>query len=157
AFDDVVTMAVARLQNDRRLRRQITDAVAPLLATNIPTDSQILFNLIVTPKRRHAFAQTLATLTVRWLTAARQDPVRIRKLERLLFVTLAKMLPLVQPYFGTWAQAALAPYSARELSDLIEAKVSDDLQMIRLNGTLIGGVLGAVFYVLGHAMLGGGF
>lgn len=157
AFDDMVTMTVARLQNDRRLRRQITDAVAPLLATNIPTDSQVLFDLIVTPKRRHAFAQTLATLAVRWLTAARQDPVRIRKLERLLFVTLAKMLPLVQPYFGTWSQAALAPYSARELSDLIEAKVSDDLQMIRLNGTLIGGVLGAVFYVLGHAMLGGGF
>lgn len=42
----------------------------------------------------------------------------------------------------------LDEFSEDEFSDFVEEKVSDDLQMIRINGAIVGGVVGMVLYVV---------
>lgn len=46
----------------------------------------------------------------------------------------------------------LDEFSEDEFSDFVEGKVSDDLQMIRVNGAIVGGVFGMVLYMIIYAV-----
>jgi len=45
-------------------------------------------------------------------------------------------------------RARLDDFSDDELTDFVESKVADDLQMIRINGSVVGGLVGMVLFVL---------
>ena len=49
----------------------------------------------------------------------------------------------------------LNSYSPERLADLIKGKLYHDLQMIRINGSLVGAVLGGLFYVAAQLVQGG--
>ena len=71
-----------------------------------------------------------------------------------------------EPDLKRWAQA-LAPevsqvraqhiadtvrrWDARELSELIELHIGKDLQYIRINGTVVGGAVGLVLFLVSNA------
>jgi len=42
-------------------------------------------------------------------------------------------------------------WDAQELSYLIELNIGKDLQYIRINGTVVGGLVGLVLYLVSHA------
>ena len=46
-------------------------------------------------------------------------------------------------------------YDGQYLADQLESSVWYDLQMIRVNGSLVGALLGAVIYVAMYALKGG--
>ncbi len=46
----------------------------------------------------------------------------------------------------------LDEFSEDEFSDFVEEKVNDDLQMIRVNGAIVGGLAGMVLYIIIYAM-----
>ena len=64
-------------------------------------------------------------------------------------------LPAIQQAIGDSAERALSAYSGREMAELIETNVWHDLQMIRVNGSLMGAVLGALSYAAFYGMSGG--
>ena len=47
----------------------------------------------------------------------------------------------------------VANWDGKELSDKLELEVGKDLQYIRVNGTLVGGLVGVVIYVLTEWLL----
>jgi len=49
---------------------------------------------------------------------------------------------------GKIVQDNLSRYSGAELAAMIEDKAGDDLQMIRINGTIVGGLSGMLLYLL---------
>lgn len=65
-------------------------------------------------------------------------------------VDILKALEDISPALSNWAQEAteteLRKYSGEEIAHLLEGKVYDDVQGIRITGTLIGGILGATFF-----------
>lgn len=52
--------------------------------------------------------------------------------------------------FANLIRSTVGNWEGRELSDKLELEVGKDLQFIRINGTLVGGLVGLVIYTLTH-------
>ena len=59
------------------------------------------------------------------------------------------LAPEISQFFGTHIADTVKRWDAKELSDLIEWNIGRDLQYIRINGTLVGGLIGFVLFWLG--------
>lgn len=54
---------------------------------------------------------------------------------------------------GEIVQEGLEKYSNEMLVELIESKAGDDLQMIRINGSVVGGLAGMLIYLVSHFLV----
>ena len=48
-------------------------------------------------------------------------------------------------------QDTVQRWDAQELADLVELNIGKDLHYIRINGTLVGGLIGLVLFIVSHA------
>jgi len=55
---------------------------------------------------------------------------------------------------GTYIAEVVASWDGRQVADLIELQVGRDLQYIRINGTLVGALIGSGLFLLGSALPG---
>ncbi len=146
-----------RLEHDETWRRALREFFAPFIDSETERYSAVnLRALLFTPERTAELADQLLGKADRYWYYFRRDAERQRVAERALFKYIARMLPRLQVYFGDATERELSRYSGEEMAELVEAEVSNDLQIIRLNGTLIGGVLGATFHLLAILLQGGG-
>ena len=51
---------------------------------------------------------------------------------------------------GGYIAATVEGWDAEETTDRIETQVGRDLQFIRINGTIVGGLAGLLIYTFGH-------
>lgn len=84
-----------------------------------------------------------------------QNKAKLQSLERLLLYQLVPLLRKLRPFVDTSVVRELMAYSPQHLSDIIKGKLYHDLQMIRINGSLVGAVLGGLFYVAAQLVQGG--
>ena len=61
------------------------------------------------------------------------------------------LAPDVAQFAAQHIQDTVQRWDAQELSQLIELNIGKDLQYIRVNGTLVGGLVGLVLYLVSHA------
>lgn len=154
---DFLQAALVRLETDEALRGRLRVWGRPYLAKELAQwDADRVWALAVTPERRAALADWAVAAVEREWTDFLADRERQRRAERGVFKLLARVLPKVQPFFGAATARELSKYSGAEMAELVENEVAEDLQIIRVNGTVIGGVLGAVFHLLSLALRGGG-
>ncbi|MDR3539673.1 MAG: DUF445 domain-containing protein [Desulfosporosinus sp.] len=64
-------------------------------------------------------------------------------------LTLEKQIGFHHKAIGRMVREGLDPLSDDKLVELIEDKAGNDLQMIRINGSLVGSLVGMLIYVLG--------
>lgn len=83
------------------------------------------------------------------------DKVRLQSLERALLYQSVPLLRKLRPFVDTSVVRELNAYSPKSLADIIKGKLYHDLQMIRINGSLVGAVLGGLFYVAAYVIRGG--
>lgn len=57
---------------------------------------------------------------------------------------LQKLNPLIDKVVGQ----ELSRYSPEEITQIVRGKMYYDLQMVRINGSLVGAILGGIFYGL---------
>ena len=67
-------------------------------------------------------------------------------LNKLLEETVAAIAPSAQTRIEGFVSAKVATWSDEDLIERIELKVGRELQLIRLNGTLVGAAVGALLY-----------
>jgi uncharacterized membrane-anchored protein YjiN (DUF445 family) len=77
-----------------------------------------------------------------------EDPVARAKLNGAIETTLATLVPSAQTRLAGFIAGVVASWDSREVSDKIELRVGKDLQYIRINGTIVGFLVGAVLYLL---------
>ena len=53
-------------------------------------------------------------------------------------------------HIGTMVRERLDQYSSAALVEFIEGRVGNDLQMIRINGSVVGGLAGMLIFLLTH-------
>lgn len=75
--------------------------------------------------------------------------------ERFLLLNISRLLQKVRPFIETSVVSQLETYSPEQLSSLLQSKMGYDLQMIRINGSLVGAALGGAFYLLAMIWRGG--
>jgi uncharacterized membrane-anchored protein YjiN (DUF445 family) len=77
-----------------------------------------------------------------------------RGLNRLVEEIVAALAPRAQSRIEGFVAAKVAAWSDQDIVERIELKVGRELQMIRLNGTLLGALVGAVLYATLSALFG---
>lgn len=80
------------------------------------------------------------------------DPVARARLNAGIEATLATLVPAAQTRLTEFIAGVVAGWDSREVSEKIELRVGKDLQYIRINGTLVGFLVGGVLYVVIHAL-----
>ena len=75
-------------------------------------------------------------------------PVLQNKVDRLIKNFIAEMLEKYHGEIPALIRERLDKFTDDELTEFVEGKVSDDLQMIRINGSVCGAAVGMILYVV---------
>ena len=82
------------------------------------------------------------------------DPGARGRLERAAQSVLGRLLPAAQAQLSTFIADVVASWDTATLVDRLELRVGKDLQYVRINGTLVGFLVGGVVYALLRATFG---
>ena len=103
---------------------------------------------LLSEKRRLQLLAFAETELQRYAEAMSTDEKRAEALERMLHGLAVRALRKLRLKVADEVTAGVERYSAAELSEAVRSKIGHDLQMIRINGACIGGILGSAFYLL---------
>ncbi len=77
-----------------------------------------------------------------------QDSEKRHRFNTLIYHSLLPLIESKHSQIKVMIYEGLQGYSGEELTELIESKAGDDLQMIRINGSVVGGLLGILIYLV---------
>lgn len=80
----------------------------------------------------------------------KNDEIFRHKINAGIRVTLYKLVLKNANEMGALIENTVKHWDGRELSEKLELEVGKDLQFIRINGTLIGGLVGLILYTITH-------
>lgn len=75
------------------------------------------------------------------------------KIDHWVRVTAYKYILKNTHQFGSLISSTVGNWKGKELSEKLELEVGKDLQFIRVNGTLVGGLVGLIIYTISHFFL----
>lgn len=75
------------------------------------------------------------------------------KIDHWVRVTAYKYILKNTHQFGNLISSTVGNWKGKELSEKMELEVGKDLQFIRVNGTLVGGLVGLIIYTISHFFL----
>lgn len=75
------------------------------------------------------------------------------KIDNWVRVTAYKYILRNAHQFGNLISSTVGNWQGKELSEKLELEVGKDLQFIRVNGTLVGGLVGLIIYTISHFFL----
>lgn len=78
------------------------------------------------------------------------DPRIREKLNAVVTMMLVKALPHMQNWLINFTETVVAGWDSKDLVQRLECRVGKDLQYIRINGSVIGFLIGMVLYLLIH-------
>ncbi len=154
-FDEVVTQFVGRLKTDDALRARVEKAKADMLANPALGDyvnqlwSELLSWLQDDMARsdstlRRSIAQAARTLGER---LAHDEEVRAW-INGELQAAAPRLIERYREDIRGYIVARVQAWDAREMTDELERHIGRDLQFIRINGTLVGGLVGLVIHTV---------
>ena len=76
-----------------------------------------------------------------------------KKIDDWVRVTAYKYILKNTHQFGSLISSTVGNWQGKELSEKLELEVGKDLQFIRVNGTLVGGLVGLIIYTIAHFFL----
>lgn len=100
---------------------------------------------------RDYLADTLSSLMLE-LT---QNPEELQRWEEQVIMYLSALSSQYGDAFETLINSRIEAWEAESLTAKIEESVGADLQFIRINGSLIGGLIGVLLYAVGRIVWGG--
>ena len=154
-FDEVVTQFVGRLKTDDALRERVEKAKAEMLDNPALGDyvnqlwSELLSWLQDDMARsdstlRRSIAQAARTLGER---LAHDEEVR-GWINGELQSAAPRLIERYRDDIRGYIVARVQAWDAREMTDELERHIGRDLQFIRINGTLVGGLVGLVIHTV---------
>ncbi|MGN7865403.1 DUF445 domain-containing protein [Chryseobacterium sp. 22458] len=112
-------------------------SIKKTLIKELQEDHSALKNYL--SKNLNEFAQNLKT-----------DENLQNKIDHWVRVTAYKYILKNTHQFGNLISTTVGNWQGKELSEKLELEVGKDLQFIRVNGTLVGGLVGLIIYTIAH-------
>jgi len=85
----------------------------------------------------------------RWLS---RDPALTAALNRRIRLLALRALPPRRAEIGAYVSDVVRRWDSQTLVDKLELSVGRDLQFIRINGTLVGGLVGLLIFAVSRAV-----
>ena len=83
----------------------------------------------------------------------KSDPIFQNKIDHWIQVTAYKYILKNTHQFGALISSTVGTWEGKDLSKKLELEVGKDLQFIRVNGTLVGGLVGLIIYTVSEFFL----
>ena len=88
----------------------------------------------------------ISSLIQRFGNGLKEDPVMIDKINNFIKNDLLEVLLNNKKVIGDLISSTVKSWDGKEVSEKLELEIGKDLQYIRINGTLVGGLIGLVIY-----------
>ena len=85
-----------------------------------------------------------------WVESFAQNKVQQQQFDTVVKAVLIKWVDQHYGELGELVRQRVSRLRAEDLADFVEARAGNDLQMIRINGSVVGGVLGLILYAAGR-------
>lgn len=140
--DEFTTIKNDLLKNDKlkEYSNDIWISIKNTLTKELQEDQSSLKNYL--SKNLNEFSQNLKT-----------DENLQNKIDTWVRVTAYKYILKNTHQFGNLISSTVGNWQGKELSEKLELEVGKDLQFIRVNGTLVGGLVGLIIYTISHFFL----
>ena len=99
-----------------------------------------------------SLAEPLARLLGELATRLHGDPAGLAALDARISGTVARLVGDLRPALGGYVAAVIADWHPDELIARFEQELGPDLQYIRVNGAVLGALIGGVLYAIGLAL-----
>ncbi len=76
------------------------------------------------------------------------DIVRQQRIDNFVQMQAFKLIMTYKKNAGEMISSTVANWPSRQLSEKLELEVGKDLQFIRINGTIVGGTVGLLIYII---------
>jgi uncharacterized membrane-anchored protein YjiN (DUF445 family) len=164
AFDEWVNREIARIEEDPVRAAEIGRAIRGVVAHETV---QTWLGDVWTRARRalEADAARPSGRTVALIEGAfgnlgtmlAADPAARAALQRGAEQVVARLMPAAQAQLADFIASVIAGWDTATLTDRLELRVGKDLQYVRVNGTLVGFLVGGLVYAVLHATFGYSF
>lgn len=121
----------------RKLLRSLNEALQKLLPQNPKTTEDSL-----------RISQSLLRAADTWMVNLKESPEEREKFNTRVQTMLFPLVASQHGRIGKIVQEGLERYTDERLVELIEAKTGEDLQMIRINGSVVGGLAGMLIFIV---------
>ncbi|AZB09199.1 DUF445 domain-containing protein [Chryseobacterium sp. G0162] len=137
--EEFKTIKDGLLKNDKldEYSNDIWVSIKKTLIKELQEDHSALKNYL--SKNLNEFSQNLKT-----------DENLQNKIDHWVRVTAYKYILKNTHQFGNLISTTVGNWKGKELSEKMELEVGKDLQFIRVNGTLVGGLVGLIIYTIAH-------
>lgn len=88
----------------------------------------------------------ISSLIQRFGNGLKEDPVMIDKINNFIKNDLLEVLLNNKKVIGDLISSTVKSWDGKEVSEKLELEIGKDLQYIRINGTLVGGLIGIIIY-----------
>jgi uncharacterized membrane-anchored protein YjiN (DUF445 family) len=165
AFDEWVRREITRMEEDPARAAEIGLAIRRVVAHetvqawlwDVWSRMRLALEADAARPTGHAvafFAGALANLG----TLLETDPAARAGVERAIEGLVATLLPSAQMQLADFIATVVGGWDARTVTERLELSVGKDLQFVRVNGTLVGFLVGGLLFAVLRAVFGdGGF
>ena len=100
-----------------------------------------------------SFAALVLNASATLATYVEKDPARLARINRTLRLWALRAVLPQRAAIGAYIAEVVERWNTATLVERLELQVGRDLQFIRINGTLVGGLVGLAIYVVGETWL----
>jgi len=158
-FDEFVVDFAARLKHDEELRERVEGIKRELLASPaLATYLQGVWSEVIDwvrgdLEREDSSLRARATMAVRMFGERLQSDAAMQAwINEQLMLQSPRLIDRYREDIRQYIIARVAQWNAQEMTDELERNIGRDLQFIRINGTLVGGLVGLLIHTVTQAL-----
>lgn len=122
----------------------------PELANRFTDFVRAVLGAATTESGKAVVHKWIGTQVDRLIIGFRQNDGQQQAVGAVLKQALMALIDTYHAQIGTIVRERLSQFSTAALVEFIETRVGNDLQMIRINGSIVGGLAGMLIFVLSH-------
>jgi uncharacterized membrane-anchored protein YjiN (DUF445 family) len=153
AFDEWMRREIARIEDDPDRAAEIGRALRRALAHDVWSRLRLALEADAAKPNGHTLAAFEGALG-NFGTMLQTDPAARARLQGAVEGVIATLLPSAQVSVAGFIADVVANWDAATITDNLELRVGRDLQYVRVNGTLVGFLVGGLVYALLSAAFG---
>ncbi len=162
AFDEWVRREIARMEEDPQRAAEIGVALRRVLAHETVTawvwDLWARLRLALEADAARPNGRTMAAIEGALANLGaliENDPAARRRIQDTAEGVVRTMLPTAQARIAEFIAQVVGNWDTRTITEKVELRVGKDLQFVRVNGTLVGFLVGGALYAVLNAIFGG--
>jgi uncharacterized membrane-anchored protein YjiN (DUF445 family) len=155
AFDEWIRREISRMETDPQRAAEVGKAIRQLAAHETVQawmwDVWSRLRLALDADLAKPNSRTVATVAGALGNLGEilaTDPVARARLEAAAEAIVRSILPSAQVHIATFIGSVVANWDTATIVDKLELRVGRDLQYIRMNGTIVGFLIGGLLYVV---------